>query len=441
MSVCTLSGPGGREDPGNHNNVSVRSSSRSLLQIPRILFLGALACSPAKINGEENWPQFRGPSGRGHSSAKDVPLKWSPDSVLWKISLKGKGQSSAVNWGDNLFLTGSSDDGRKRYLYCVDGKNGKMLWEKTIDCASPERPHRMNSYATPTCATDGERVVAFFGPGGLHCHDLEGRKLWSRQLGDFPGPWGVAASPVIVNNMVIQNCDAEGASSLVALDLSSGEVLWQTARTDKPRGGWSTPVLIETGERKELVLNGELGVRGYDPVNGKELWFCRGFNGRGSPVPDFSNGLLYVVNGKPGDTYAVKPGGSGDVTKSRMAWHAPRRGGRDLPSPVVVGDFLVVVSMSGLATCYDAASGKVHWQQHLGEKGEYAAAPLVVNGHVLIQSVYGGKTVVLKPGKRFEVLRVNDLGAEVDEVFRSCLSPIKGKIFARSLSMLYCVGL
>ncbi|MDG2486590.1 MAG: PQQ-binding-like beta-propeller repeat protein, partial [Roseibacillus sp.] len=302
---------------------------------------------------EENWSQFRGPHGMGHSLAKDTPLKWSSEAVAWKVPLKGKGQSSPVSWGNKIFLTGGSDNGRERYLYCLDSRNGKLLWSRTIACSSPEKPHRMNSYATPTCATDGERVVAFFGPAGLHCYTLEGEKIWSRQLGNFPGPWGVAASPVIVDNMVVQNCDAEGASSLVAFDLSSGEVLWQTARKNKPRGGWSTPVLIETGAKRELVLNGEFGVRAYDPAKGRELWFCEGFNGRGSPIPAFSNGLLYVVNGKPGDTYAVKPGGSGNVTKSRMAWHAPRRGGRDLPSPAVVGDFLVVVSMSGLATCYD----------------------------------------------------------------------------------------
>lgn len=405
-----------------------------------LLVLCVFVLPHAKVHGEDNWSQFRGPSGRGHSTARDVPLKWSAESVLWKVPLKGKGQSSPVNWDGKLFLTGASDDGRERYLHCLDGGNGKSLWEKTIACGSPEKPHRMNSYATPTCATDGERVVAFFGPAGLHCYDLDGQKLWVKELGDFPGPWGVAASPVIVGNMVIQNCDAEGASSLVALDIGSGEPLWQTAREDKPRGGWSTPILIEAGGKKELVLNGEFGVRGYDPKNGKELWFCRAFNGRGSPVPDFANGLLYVVNGKPGDTYAVKPGGSGDVTKSRMAWHAPRRGGRDLPSPVVVGDFLIVISMSGLASCYDAGTGRIHWQEHLGVKGEYAAAPLVVNGHVLIQSVYGGKTVVLKPGKRFEVIRTNVLGAEVDEIFRAGLAPIGGRIYARALSMLYCIG-
>jgi hypothetical protein len=149
----------------------------------------------------------------------------------------------------------------------------------------------MNSYATPTCATNGKQVVAFFGPAGIHCFDLKGEEKWSRELGAFPGPWGVAASPIILGDLVIQNCDAEGASSLIALSLEKGEPVWQTEREKKPRGGWSTPIVIENGDRKELVLNGELGVRGYDPKTGKELWFCESFNGRGSPVPDFFNGI------------------------------------------------------------------------------------------------------------------------------------------------------
>lgn len=404
--------------------------------------IGSLAAtlSLPQLRAEDNWPRFRGPSGRGHSVADDVPLKWSAKSVLWKKELKGKGQSSPVNWGDKLFLTGASADGGERYLFCLDRTNGKILWEKEVSCKAPENPHKMNSFATPTCATDGKHVVAFFGPGGLHCYDLEGKKIWSRDVGSFPGPWGVAASPLILENMVIQNCDAEGASSLIALDVASGEPIWTTKREDKPRGGWSTPIVIEANGRSELVLNGEYGVRGYDPKAGKELWFCKGFNGRGAPVPDFGNGLLYVVNGKPGDTYAVKPGGKGDVTESHMKWHAKRRGGRDLPSPVVVGDYLIVVSMSGVAACYDAATGEIHWEERLGTKGEFAASPLVANGHVFIQNVYGGETLVIKPGKTLNVISTNGLGADSKELFRATLAPIKGRVYARSLSTLYCIG-
>jgi len=239
---------------------------------------------------------------------------------------------------------------------------------------------------------------------------------------------------------VIQNCDAEGASFLISLDLQTGDTVWKTKREDKPRGGWSTPAVIKYDGKKELVLNGEFGLRSYEISTGEEQWFCKAFNGRGSPIPDYANGLLHVVSGKPGDTYAVKPGGKGDVTDSRMLWHTKRKAGRDLPSPAVVDDYLLVVSMSGRATCYDAKTGKVYWEEKLGVKGEFAASPLVVQGHVLIQNVYGGETLVIKPGERLNIVSKNSLGAEFSEIFRATLAPIKGQIFARSSSVLYCIG-
>jgi outer membrane protein assembly factor BamB len=399
--------------------------------------VGALLVSSAVA--EENWPGFRGPTGRGHSSAADVPLKWGPDSVLWKVELKGAGQSSPVNWGDKLFLTSASADGSERYVFGIDRKDGKILWEQTIKCGAPEPHHKMNSHATPTCAVDANHVVAFFGPGGLHCFDHDGKKLWSRDLGNFPGNWGIAASPVILGNMVVQNCDAEGPSKLVAIDIKTGESIWETKREDKPKGGWSTPILIEHDGKEELVLNGEFGVRGYDPKTGKELWFCKAFNGRGSPVPEFANGLVVVVNGKPGDTYAVKPGGSGDVTETHMEWHSERRGGRDLPSPAVVGDFVFVSAMDGIARCYDAKTGETYWTERLGVEGEFAASPLVANGLIYLQNVYGGGNVVIKPGKKLEIVSENSVGAPRDEIFRGTLAPIGGRIYQRSESVLYCV--
>jgi outer membrane protein assembly factor BamB len=409
---------------------------------PRCFFVSSLVVffTLSVVQAEDHWSQFRGPTGRGHSTDAKVPLKWDAGSVIWKKTLKGQGQSSPVNWGDRLFLTSASEEGKERYLFCLDRKNGTILWERTVICDTPETPHKMNSYATPTCATDGKRVVAFFGPGGLHCFNLQGEKKWSQRLGTFPGRWGVAASPIILGDLVIQNCDAEGESSLVAFDLETGELEWQTEREAKPRGGWSTPILIEHEGEENLVLNGELGVRGYDPKTGEEKWFCQAFNGRGSPVPDFANGLLHVVSGKPGDTYAVRPGGRGDVTESHMAWHTKRRAGRDLPSPAVVDGYLIVVSMSGKASCYDAKTGKIHWEEKLGVKGEFASAPLVVRGHVLLQNVYGGGVLVIKPGEKLEIISNNSLGAEVSEIFRSTLAPIKGQIFTRSVSTLYCLG-
>lgn len=400
-------------------------------------FIAIIALGP--VQSEENWNQFRGPTGRGHSDDKNVPVKWSEDSVIWSVDLPGTGQSSPVNWGDRVFLTSAEDMGKIRNVICVDLNTGKERWKQSIPCSSPEDSHKMNSFATPSCATDGNHVFAFFGPGGFHCFDMDGNKVWSKDLGDFPGDWGIAASPILVGNWVVQNCDCSGPSRLVAFDKKTGNIMWDTTREAKPKGGWSTPILIDHEGRKEIVLNGEFGVRGYDPATGKELWFCKGFNGRGAPVPDYSNGALYVVNGKPGDLYSVTPGGSGDVTATHMRWHQGRKAGRDLPSPAVVGNYMQTVSMNGIGTCFDTSNGKILWNDRLGVKGEFAASPLVANGLVYFIDVFGGNTIVIKPGPTLEIVAQNSIGAKGDEIFRSTLAPINGKMLIRSQSRLYCV--
>ena len=201
-------------------------------------------------------------------------------------------------------------------------------------------------------------------------------------------------------------------------------------------------ILIDNNGKKELVLNGEFGVRGYDAESGKELWFCKGFNGRGAPVPDYAHGKIYVVNGKPGDTYCVKPGGKGDVTDSHMLWHAARKGGRDLPSPAVVDGTLFVTSMSGIASCYDAETGKTYYSERLnGEQGiEIAAAPLVANGLIYLPTVNGGDVVVIRPGTELDIVAVNSLGSQSEgEIFRATLTPYDGKVLIRSGGTLYAV--
>lgn len=390
----------------------------------------------------DNWYQFRGPTGRGHIEDANIPTSWDESKIAWKVDLGGDGQSSPVTWGDKLFLTGASEDGSERYVMCLSAKDGSTLWKETVESKHPEEFHKMNSRATPSCATDGNTVVAFFGPAGLHAWSVDGEKKWGLDLGDFPGSWGIAASPIIVDGKVIQNCDNEGPSKLLAVDIETGETVWETEREAKPKGGWSTPILIENGGKKELVLNGEFGVNAYDPETGKDLWFCKGFNGRGSPVPDFADGKLYVVNGKPGDVYCVEPGGSGDVTDSKMIWHAARKGGRDLPSPAVVDGTLFVSSMSGIASCYNAETGETYYSERLSEKGiEVAAAPLVADGLIYLQTVSGGDVVVIRLGKELDIVSVNSLGdAAKDEIFRATVVPMGDKVLLRSGRTLYCVG-
>jgi outer membrane protein assembly factor BamB len=401
-----------------------------ILAIVAILAAGSL-------RAETNWPRFRGPAGTGQSSETGLPVEFGPKDVTWKTPIAGRGQSSPVIWGEKIFLTTASEDGTQRSVVCVNRADGKLLWQTEAPwTGTPEGLHKMNLYASATCATDGERVVAFFGRGGLHCFDAEGKRLWSRDLGPFAGPWGTAASPVIVGELVIQNCDAENDAYLLAVNKQTGETVWQTPRP-KVRG-WCTPVLIEAAGRTELVVNGELGVNAYDPATGKDLWFCRGDTGRGEPLVAPYRDLLVSVNGKPGDMIAVKPGGSGTVNDTHEVWRVARRAGRDLPSPIIVGDRLFVSSMNGIGSLYDPATGKEVATLRIG--GNFSASPIAAEGLIFLPNEEG-EVIVLKPGDAaLEVVARNAVGAGDEEIFRASLAPSEGQLFCRSDRILYCIG-
>jgi outer membrane protein assembly factor BamB len=402
--------------------------------------LSLVACllASSTVLAETNWPRWRGAAGLGHSDEQNLPRKWSAGQETWRCQLPGSGQSSPVIWGDRIYLTAAElvDGQAQRMVLCIDRNTGKIVWNQVAATGPPEEVHKMNGYASPTCAVDGEHVVAFFGDGGLHCYSIDGERQWQLDLGEFPGAWGCGASPSILGDWVIQNCDAEGEAYLLAVEKSTGKQVWRTERRATPKGGWSTPILIDTGARQELVLNGEFGVQGYDPQTGKELWFCQSFNGRGTPTPVWGGGLLYVINGKPGDIYSVRPGGSGDVTKTHMAWHTPRRGGRDLPSPALAGDMLLGVDMQGVGAGYDAATGKQLWKGRIG--GNYSASPLVAGGLIYLLSE-AGETVLIRPGGQLDIVARNKIGPG-DEVFRASPAASDGQLFLRSDRALYCIG-
>ncbi len=405
-----------------------------------LLLLACLQILQASLWAETRWPKFRGPNGTGQSADDNVPVQWGPENVVWRTELIGQGHSSASIWDEKIFLTASrktEDEQVERLVFCLDRNTGNIVWQQVASIGKAEVTHGMNGFASATCATDGQRVVAFFGRGGIHAYDMNGKKLWSRDLGTFPGVWGTAASPIIVDDKIIQNCDAQGESFLIALDNETGETVWKTGRGEMPRGGWSTPLLIDLGSRKELILNGEFGVHGYDPETGREYWFCKGFSGRGTPSPTFDGERLYVVSSKPGDTFALRPGGSGDVAESRIVWHTSRRGGRNLSSPILAGNCLLTTSMEGIGVCYDVPTGKEHWTERLD--GQYSASPMTAGGLVYLQNE-AGTTLVIKPGKVLDIVARNHMKPAEGEIFRSSLVPSEGQIFCRSNRALYCIG-
>jgi len=403
----------------------------------RLALLCLIVLTTASLSfAQDNWPRWRGPQQDGHYAGKDVPLEWDDSNIVWRTQLPGNGQSSPCIWEDRIFLTASNGRGAERIVMAIDKNSGDILWQKTVWTGRPEQSHALNGWASATCATDGERVYAFFGVGGLHCLTVDGEEVWSKDLGNFKGPWGTAASPVIVREMLIQNCDADENARLIAFDKRTGEEIW-TAKREEARG-WSTPILINVENHEELILNGDSRVTAYDPNTGKELWFCRSFTGRGAPTATFANGLIHMINGKPGEGYAVRPGGSGDVTKTHMAWHTRRPKGRDLPSPVVIGKYEITTNMDGIYSCFDSLTGKQIWVDRVG--GRHIATPVAYGGKAVFVDEAGTVTVI-DPADEFKVAHRNTVTRQRDEeLFRSSPTPNDGYIFLRSTDALYKIG-
>lgn len=419
--------------------------------------LGVLLWAVAALAGA-HWPQWRGPSGQGYVDDAKVPLTWSgTQNLLWKAKLPGAGNSSPIVWGDRVFLTAASKDGDERYVLCVQAGDGKLLWQQLASKGIPAgRSHNWNGYASASCATDGTHVYAFFGTPGLFCYNFDGKLMWKHSFGIFTtaNGWGTgAASPVLFEDLVIQNCDNDGPAglpaaqkteptapmALVALDKRTGQVRWQTERNQGK--GWSTPVLMpQPGGRTDLVLNGPYGVWAYDPRTGKEVWHCERHKGDnqalfGEPIPAFNQDALYAQSGRTGPMQAIRLGGSADVTRTNVLWEV-RRGSRDVSSTMLWDGLLYLADRSGILSCYDAKTGSLLWKERSGAK-TCTASPVAVRDRLLFL-LEDGVTLVLQPGRECKVVGRNTLNDGTE--FRASPAVVDGKLYLRSQSHLYCIG-
>lgn len=237
--------------------------------------LAGTALAPVRA-ADPVWPQFRGPNGMAFAAGKDrLPAEIGPDTnVLWKVELP-PGHSSPILWGEHIFLTGVRD--KKLLTIALDRGTGKTLWEAEAPYDKLEKVHQIGSHAQPTPATDGERVISFFGSSGLRCYDFEGKLLWKLPLGPFKNDLGAGSSPVIAGDLVLLNQDHDIDSFLIAVNKKTGKVVWKTDRSDFAVG-YATPVVIEVKGRKQVIVNGSLRVAGYDLETGKELWTVQGMS-------------------------------------------------------------------------------------------------------------------------------------------------------------------
>ena len=401
---------------------------------------------------DDNWPQFRGPSALGIGPGTP-PLQWDVDSgtnVEWKTRIPGLGHSSPIVWGNHIFLTTAvnsetdapslqtgwlggtgkspTESGDWTWqLLCIERDSGDLLWTRNLHHGQPVfKRHLKASHANCTPATDGTHVVAFFGSEGLHCYDFDGQLLWKREPGRLhSGPyddptleWGFSSSPIIFDGKVIIQCDCLNTNFVAIYDITNGNEIRRIDRGNEV-STWSTPAIVQTIDRTQIVCNGYRQMAGYDFQTGERLWHLSGGGDIPVPTPLFANGLIYLTNGhKRSPTFVIKPTASGDLTPRRnktsegLAW-SQSKDGAYMPTPLVKDDLIYTCDDNGRLTVRDALTGALVYRQRVGSGSRtYSASAVAANGHIYFSSERGEVTVVTE-GRKFEKAASNELGEAI----------------------------
>jgi outer membrane protein assembly factor BamB len=406
----------------------------------------AALLAAADLRGEPDasvWPQFRGPAGDGHADAKDLPLTWSETSNIgWQTPIHGRGWSSPVVCGSQIWLTTATEDGHELFAVAADRATGRILHDLRIfHIERPQATHALNSYASPSPVIEEGRVYVHFGAHGTACLDTAtGRTLWSRQdlaCDHFRGP---GSSPLLFEDLLILHFDGIDVQYLAALDKRTGRTVWKTDRSTDfgnadgdLRKAYSTPLLTEVGGRPQLISPGAKAAMAYDPHSGRELWKVRydGFSNTVRPLA--GHGLVFVNTGfGRTELWAIRPDGQGDVTESHVVWRA-NKSIPTKPSPVLVGDLLFMANDAGIFTCLEAKTGALVWQKRIG--GQYSASPLYAAGRIYFFS-HEGRTTVIAPEREWRVLAENQL----DDGFMASPAVADGRLILRTKARLLCIG-
>jgi len=379
----------------------------------------------------QDWPEFRGPTGQGHSDDRGLPLTWSETkNVRWKTAIPGRGWSSAAIQGDRIWLTTATEEGKSLRAISVDRNAGAILLNVEIfRLKSSGHLNTKNSQASPTPILEGDRVYLHFGAHGTACITQSGEIVWKTRLDYDNGQHGPGGSPVIYDDLLIMSCDGQDVQYVVALDKLTGKVRWKKFR--EGHQAYTTPLVVRLPAGDQVISPGAFRAIAYEPRTGKEIWQVRYGDGFSNvPRPVYGAGLVFICTGfQQPSLLAVRLDGRGDVTKSHVAWTL-KRGVSLTPSPLLVGEELYMVSDNGIASCVDAKSGVPNWQVRLG--GNYSASPIYADGRIYFLSEEG-ESVVIAPGKEFKALAKNQL----DGPTLASMAVSSGSIFVRSQTHLY----
>lgn len=430
----------------------------------------------------ENYPQFRG-TKQNAVSPSPLPITWShtagkQSNIRWKLPVQGEGWSQPIVWLDRIYLTaavpgGSASPnatrpqsnnggyGRDRndlvkvdYQYqviCIDADSGELIWRKVVKQGKPPIPrHGTNTYATETPVTDGNHVYAYFGMNGVHCLDMAGNIVWQKELGVYKmrAGWGTSSSPVILNDRLYLQIDNEEQSFLVALDTASGEEVWRVSRNEASQ--YSSPFIWKNSLRTELIVGGMV-YRSYDPATGELLWKLDMNQGRSSATPVAVGDRLFVGNelrNRGGDDdgggrlYAIKPGGSGDITplndglnSEYVAWRMDDSGIQMASPTYLDGNLYFFQRRQGIVHCVDMETGRLEYRKRVGRASAFWASPWTDGKHLYAMDG-DGNTHVLSAGDEFEIIALNKL----DEFAWGTPALANGRIYLRTAEHLYCIA-
>ena len=426
------------------------------MKILNLAIIGATALlHHADISGALNarpgidWPQFRGIRASGIDDKHPAPLTWSvekKEGIVWKTAIPGLGHASPVVWGNSVFVATSisgqkeagvrvgyygdirpvTDDTPHEWrVYCLDKKTGAIRWQRTATTGVPKiKRHEKATHANSTLATDGERIVAFFGSEGLYAFDMNGKELWKKDLGVldagfFAVPdaqWETGSSPILHENVAIVQADVQKGSFLAAFDAKTGRELWRVTRDDVPT--WSTPTVHEVKGRTQLIVNGMRHIGAYDFKTGEVIWKMKGLGDIPIPTPVVHDGFVYITNahGPGAPIFAIRETATGDIslpegstTNAGVVWSYPRGGGY-MATPLVYRGLLYILNYNGVLIVYDAKTGERKFQQRLADGSTaFTASPVAADGKVYMPSE-DGRIFVLKAGPTYELLSTNEMG-------------------------------
>ncbi len=389
-----------------------------------------VATFPTREELLAQYPSFRGPYGLGISHRKNPPTNWdgtSGENVLWKVKIPLQGYNSPVIWDNMIFVTGA--DHKNQSVYCYDLNSGKLVWEHKVSgiprtSAGKIEPTEDTGFAAPTAATDGRYLFAIFATGDLIALDMKGNRIWDKNLGAPDNHYGHSSSLMIWNDKLFIQFDTNKAGKVLALNASTGDTVWETAR--KSKISWASPILADLGDHMEIVLSSSPQVAAYDPNTGKELWTLDCLSGEIGPSPGFQDGVIFAAN-EYANLIAIKPG-----TPAEILWESNEYL-PEVASPVAIHGLLYIATSYGVIACFDAKSGEIVWEYEC-DQGFYAS-PIIADNKVYFMD-RDGIMHIFTTEKTMKLVGEPELGEQ------SVSTPAfaDGKIIIRGYSHLFCIG-